>query len=311
MTSKTRSKMEEIGYYSSHSLNTDAGKYKKILKNLPNNIEELLSIVHGLIVHLRNTRDLYQFKPKLKEIQEVNSRYMDRILKIILEKDPSPLWKKRVPRKRFFGSCYDFSLTLCSILRNKKIPARLRYGYANYFEKGKFWDHIVCEYWSKEKNRWAMVDPEIGKEERETYDIPPDLDNTDIKHGQFETAGHAWRLCLEKRADPNLFGPLHIGSGLPFIRGSLLLDFVSLNKVELLPWDVHPLLNPLIFRKRVLTKKENNLIDLLAELTEKANKEVFPKIRSLYETERSLKIDSVVWSYRTKTPVLVRLRKAI
>jgi hypothetical protein len=298
-----------VSYYSSHSSNTNPGKYETLLRKLPDNIEKLSNIIHGLIIHFNNTEDLYDFKPKLEEIREVNTRYIDQILKIILTKDSSPLHKQREPRKRFFGSCRDFSLMLCSILRSKKIPSRLRCGFGSYLESGRFWDHWACEFWQKKENRWILVDPEIGKEERHVYDVPAGLDNTDLKREQFIVAGLVWGRCMSKKVNPNLFGPHNIGSGLPFIRGNLLLDFAALNKVELLPWDVHPFLNSSIFGKKELTKEENNLIDLLAKLTRQSNNSDFQNIRSLYESEHSLKVGSAVWSYRTKTPVLVRLRE--
>lgn len=302
------SNQDFISYYSLHSLNSNPGQYESLLRKLPDNTEELCNIIHDLIIHFNNTEDLYDFKPKLEEIREVNTRYMDQILKVILAKDPSPLYKKRKPRKRFFGSCRDFSLMLCSILRSKKIPSRLRCGFGSYLESGRFWDHWACEFWQKKESRWILVDPEIGKEEKQVYDVPADLDNTDLKREQFMVAGLVWERCMSKKADPNLFGPHNLGSGLPFIRGNLLLDFASLNKVELLPWDVHPFLNTLNFGKRGLIKRENNLIDLLAKLTRQSGNSAFQDIRSLYKSKHSLKVGLAVWSYRTKTPVLIRLR---
>ena len=228
------SKQDFITYYSSHSLNSNPGKYAELLKKLPNNIEELCNIIHGLIIYFNNTEDLYNFKPKLEEIREVNTRYVDRILKIIMAKDSSSLWEKRKPRKRFFGSCRDFSLMLCSILRSKRIPSRLRCGFGSYLESGKFWDHWACEVWEDKENRWILVDPEIGQEERQVYDVPVDLDNTDLKREQFIVADLAWEKCKNKREDLSLFGPHNIGSGLPFIRSNLLLDFAALKASILL-----------------------------------------------------------------------------
>lgn len=304
-----RSNQDFISYYSSHSISSNPGQDETLLRKLPNSIEKLCNIIHGLMIHFNNTEDLYDFKPKLEEIREVNTRYMDRILKIILAKDPSPLHKERKPRKRFFGSCRDFSLMLCSILRSKKIPSRLRCGFGSYLESGKFWDHWVCEVWEGKENRWILVDPEIGKEEKQIYDVPADLNNTNLSREQFIVAGSAWERCRSKEADPTLFGPHNIGSGLPFIKGNLLLDFAALNKVELLPWDLHPFLNTSILGRKKLTKEENDLIDLLANLTRQTNNSVFQDVRSLYEKKRSLKVGSAIWSYRAKTPVLVRLRE--
>lgn len=60
-----------------------------------------------------------------------------------------------------------------------------------------------------------------------------------LPRARFLTGGEAWISCREGRADPSTFGvdgyPENFGIG--EIRGNLVRDLATLNKVEMLPWD--------------------------------------------------------------------------
>ena len=46
------------------------------------------------------------------------------------------------------GVCRHFTLLHVAMLRAQGVPARARCGFGAYFEKGKFVDHWVTEYWN-------------------------------------------------------------------------------------------------------------------------------------------------------------------
>ncbi|WP_424705495.1 transglutaminase-like domain-containing protein [Kitasatospora acidiphila] len=63
---------------------------------------------------------------------------------------------------RFVGVCRDFSLLHCSFLRHAGIPARIRYGFADYLGPDDFHtDHVVTEHWDDERGR-LLADPQLA-----------------------------------------------------------------------------------------------------------------------------------------------------
>lgn len=300
-------KRNALDYYGLQSSFSDPGEYLSSFEKLPNGMEELCNIIHGLIIHRDNTEDLYGFKPSLTECEEVNTRYVKDILKKILRKNDSPFILKRDPRKRFFGSCRDFALMLCSILRFKKVPARLRCGFSAYFEPGLYWDHWVCEYWNK--NKWTLVDPEVGEKERQGYGVSSTLNIVDLPRDQFLTAGQAWNIFRTGKENPNLFGAHNIEIyGAWFIRANVLRDLAALNKIELLPWDYTEFFHKFFKDINELTKDEIRLIDQVANLTSLADNNQFSDIRSIYTSNPQLQVGSIVKSYSTEKPKRVKLR---
>jgi hypothetical protein len=141
---------------------------------------------------------------------------IDRIIGL----DSTPLDQPRSPEERLIGYCYHFSLLHCALLRAKGIPSRTRCGFANYLADGKWTDHWVTEYW--DDHEWRLNDPQIGLDQ---------LSNDDFRDGV-----RAWQLCRSGQADPTDHG---IGElwGWDELRGSLINDLGSLNKVEIGDWD--------------------------------------------------------------------------
>jgi hypothetical protein len=121
------------------------------------------------------------------------------------------------------------------MLRTQGVPARARCGFGAYFEKGKYLDHWVTEYWNEEKKCWVLFDPQIDMRQRELFNIR--LETSDVPRDHFLVAGDAWTLCRGGRSDPNAFGILDM-HGLWFIAGNLVRDIAALNNHEMLPWDV-------------------------------------------------------------------------
>src|SRR5713101_7308823 len=64
---------------------------------------------------------------------DVESRSVPRILDRILERDAAPLDVARPPERCFIGICRDYALLACAALRQHRVPARVRVGFAAYF----------------------------------------------------------------------------------------------------------------------------------------------------------------------------------
>ena len=121
-----------LEFYKTQSKITDPKEYSYLFENLPSAIPELCTLVHGVISH-RDSSGLYDLELTEQRKREGETRYVDLILKRIVELDKSPLTIRRSPEKRFAGTCRDFAILLCAILRSQEVPARLRCGYAAYF----------------------------------------------------------------------------------------------------------------------------------------------------------------------------------
>ena len=171
---------------------------------------------------------------------DAETRYIDDILKIIVERNGAPLIQPRAAEDRFVGICRDFTLLHCSLLRHAGIPARSRSGFADYFtDDGFHVDHVVTEYWDRDRG-WLLADAQLA-DPVVTDPMPVDFDPMDVPRDRFLVAGAAWRAIREQGADPKSFGmpmaePPLIGAW--FVTGNVRLDLAALNKQETLLWDI-------------------------------------------------------------------------
>ena len=69
----------------------------------------------------------------------------------LLTRDGRRLSEERGTNERQVGVCRHFTLLHVAMLRAQGIPARARCGFGVYFEKGKYLDHWVTEYWNEKK----------------------------------------------------------------------------------------------------------------------------------------------------------------
>jgi hypothetical protein len=145
--------------------------------------------------------------------------------------------------------------------------------------------------------RCILVDAQLDAVQRETFRI--DFDPLDVPRDRFHIAGDAWRMCRAGRAEPGRFGLTHLNlSGLWFVAGNVLRDLASLNRMELLPWDVWGMMDA---NDAGLTDEKKTLLDHVAALT-LAGDEAFSEIRRVYESEDRLRAPSVVFNALRNAP---------
>jgi hypothetical protein len=217
--------------YSTQSTISDPGAHAALLDGLPTDPAGVTKIVQGLVYHYVAGKHFFGHTPPAERIREVDSRRMERILSRLVELDPRPLTESRSYENRVVGCCRDFSLVACAILRHHGIPARLRYGFAAYFDSGWFGDHVIVETWTG--TCWLRFDPQLAGV------LKTSLDLLDIGGDNFVTGGRAWQMCRDGD-DASRFGlGPHVPevSGLWFVRGRMQLDLASLRKQEMLCWD--------------------------------------------------------------------------
>lgn len=224
----------ETSFYKGASEFTDLGIHGSVLHNLPDDIGGLCEFVQNLLIHAYWLEKYDCQIDDSAKYAEMQARYTKEIFDIALSKSQGPLSETREPQDRVVSICRDFSLILCSILRAKGIPARTRCGFATYLTPDHFEDHWICEYWNEDESRWVMVDAQLDEVHLKVLNV--DFDPLDVPSSRFLYAGEAWKLCRSGKASPEKFGILNL-TGFPFIKGNLIRDLFSLNKVELLGWD--------------------------------------------------------------------------
>ena len=257
-----------LNYYQSQSPITDPGTFAYLYEELPDEIPALIEIIHGQLLH-RLAADYYGVSLTRGSRAEQHLRKMEQRLERMMELDPSPLTVARAPKERQVGVCRDFAVFLTSLLRHKNIPTRMRVGFAEYLKPDSAFkiDHWITEYWDMGTERWILVDPDVVK-----YDLQRNKD--------FFFAGSAWRLARTGGIRSDIFRFNGRWKGFPCIRGNLLHDFQSLNKLELGVYDYWDDLHTKV--ESSLTIDEKSILDRIADLTIDPE-ENFEAIQQLFE----------------------------
>ena len=251
------------------------GTYARLFDGLPRDIGALAGIVQGLLIHEHMT-EAYGVKLPPARHAEAHVRPVEAMLERIVASDPRPLSTARPADGRYVCVCRSFTLLMVAMLRGQNVPARARCGFGGYFEKGKFCDHWVAEYWNDAEKRWVMVDAQVDDRQRGMFGVT--IDTTDVPRDQFLVAGDAWRLCRSGKLDAKNFGILDMW-GLWFIASNVVRDVAALNNREMLPWDVWGAMT------RADSQLDLALFDRLAELTHDPDLH-FAELRAIYKDER-------------------------
>ena len=119
------------------------------------------------------------------------------------------------------------------MLRAGGTPARVRSGFATYFEPGFFDEHWAVEY--LDGDQWRLADAQVAGDGR----VPGvDFEFTDVPRDRFLVAGQAWLDCRAGRRDPEAFGVRSAGlTGMWEVQGPVVRDLAALASIETLPWD--------------------------------------------------------------------------
>ena len=254
-------------------------------------IHEVVRVVQGLLVYDVVAQPFYNAELTPTQADAIHERDTARLLAIARSVDARPLDEERPPANRVGARCHIFSRLTVAFLRAAGVPARARCGFGAYFRPGWFEDHWVAEYWNAADARWHLVDAQLDATWRNMISFAGDAFS--ITATEFVTAGHAWQAWRRGELDAGRCGLSAINEhGAHWIAGNLRLDLASLNKIEMLPWDVwgagwKPGEEP--------TDAQLHLFDTVAELTVDPDAR-FAELRSRYETEDSLRMDGTVFS---------------
>ena len=226
-----RDRMTNLARWLIQSPMSDPAEYAATLAKLPDGIAEMSRIIQGVLVH-SDWLPAYGLDHAGPAVSRETLAVADRLRRIFAI-DPRPLDLPRPPVKRSPATCRDFALLLCSFLRAKNIPARLRCGFAAYLG-GAWEDHWLCEYSNAPGEAWRLADPQIDDVLKAL--LPIEFTPPDVPGDMFLTAGQAWLGCRAGALDPDRFGH-GATTGWRFIAVNVARDHYALNDRETSPWD--------------------------------------------------------------------------
>ena len=260
---------------------------------LPKDPAALAGVVQGLLVH-EHIAPAYGLKLSDAQHGEAHVRPVEEMVRQIVARDPRPLGTARAPGERQVGVCRHFTLLYVAMLRRAGLRARARCGFGAYFEKAKFLDHWVTEYWNAERKAWVLIDAQLDARQRELFKIA--FDPLDVPRDQFLVAGDAWQRCRAGKADPQAFGILDM-HGLWFVAGNVIRDAAALNDHVMLPWDVWGAMT------RNDAELDTALFDRLAALVVEPDRHV-GELRAIYQDPRVKVPDTVFNAVRNRPEAL-------
>ena len=277
-----------MDFYRSPGELTDLSSLEPQLRDLPSEVDELVRVLQGLLVHI-HWAGAYGIAKEEIRADEVQLRAAAATLRRALELDPAPLGEPRPASKRVFANCRHFSTLLAALLRHQGTPARARCGFGLYFEPGKRVDHWICEVWCPERGDWIGVDAQLDALQQSI--VKPSFDPLDVPRESFQVGGVAWQACRRGEVDPSRYGILDMW-GQWFVEGNLVRDLASLHKLELLPWDDWGIMGVAQDRH---TPADFRLLDRVAAVTALAS-----DVRALQElgAHESLRVPRIIQSWR-------------
>jgi hypothetical protein len=286
---QTAPRIDLLNYYAHPGPMTDPHDQAALLNDLPTDIPSIVSAVQGVIIHPFWMESYGLPRNPEREQRETNLRFVDKMLARIIELDDRPLTRARDLDHKLIGNCRDHTTLLCSMLRQQGVPARGRCGFGAYFMPNHYEDHWVCEYWNAAQQRWILVDAQLDQVQQDQLHIT--FDPLDVPRDQFITGGPAWQMIRSGGADPDHFG-IFDWHGAWFVQDNLVRDFLSLNKIELLPWDGWGLMaGP----EDVVSANDLTLLDRIAALTIDPDA-AFDNLRALYANDPRLHTRPEWWS---------------
>ena len=286
--------MDPLAYYVTHSPYTDPGEHAALYDDLPRDIAGLCRVVQGLIIHYRGGAMFGHTIPP-ERLCEIDTRDASKMLARLMELDSRPLTEPREPGSRLVGCCRDFATLFCSMARSRSIPARVRVGFASYFERDFNVDHAIAEVYDAAAGRWTLVDPELSPQHVEQFAM--DFDPRDVPAGRFIAGGLAWQRYRSGSDDPNRYGvaPDMDIRGMWFIMNKLVQDLAAQNKMELLLWDGWGMMLDELTRDEP-SPDDLALLDRVAEVTQ-AGPDALDAARALYTSTPRLMVPDRVMRY--------------
>jgi len=290
-----------LDFYKEFSVYTNPGLYEKVLKGLPNKVEEIGSLIRANIIHrttlaagntginkdkrFGNMGKIPWHRQPEDDILVTSSA----ILAELYRRDKRGFVKDRKEKDKLVVTCRFVSILVASILKSKRIPCRVRAGHASYFDMGKLGkvstDHWINQYWNDKEKRWITVDVDGS------WSLNEKFDSYDLPEGKFDFAADAWLSIRNKRINPDYFYNACGLKGAVVVLWSLFYDFHCLMNDEII-YSYGPsngFGNPAKFSK--LSEKELKSLDELAKLM-KYPDENFDELQKIWDTKKEFRLSA-------------------
>ncbi len=206
--------------------------FENEIAHVGSDIRAVLRTVRGLLVH-ESDLALYGYEPPGEDYDRSTLPLVER-LAAIKAADPAPLTSPRPVEKRAVGTCRDYALMTCGLLRHAGVAARVRCGFAAYLVPGFMHDHWICEYRVPDETRWRRADAQLDDVQCRALKIG--FDTADMPADAFSTADEAWAAVRAGEAHADDFG-YGGDTGEWFLWVNLARDRLALANRIMSPWD--------------------------------------------------------------------------
>jgi hypothetical protein len=128
------------------------------LERIPITPVDICHLVRTLVIRQRDAQALDLSDDRFSENQ---LRPAAALVQALWTLDPASLDVPRGRDRRVIGTCRHFAVLSCALLHYRRIAARVRCGFATYFQPGQGVDHWATEYRYRQDKRWVRIDSEI------------------------------------------------------------------------------------------------------------------------------------------------------
>ncbi len=280
-----------LTHYRSFSLFTYPGCYQETLQHrLPTDILQLGRLVRSQLIHKvtlyggrkgTNVISVYGDMSKVPWYRQGEDDYFPTVAAMLAElyrRDPRGFVLDRTEEQKLILTCRFVALLMASILKSKKIAARVRAGFAPYIPSDLIGDHWITQYWSASSARWMTIDVDQAFEPRpfDPFDLPADA---------FDFAANAWLAVRAGRKDARAYH-FYGKSALQELAFQVITDFHCLMNNEI-PYTHIPAFLASGFDGENEQKLQE--IDTLASLIQQPE-ENFAELQTIWETNHDFRL---------------------
>lgn len=268
-----------LDFYRKQSAITDPRAHAAVFETLPAAPAGIGPLLHNILIHNWKIAAAGLALDERRRA-DIETRPVARLLQRIAEAGELGWDVERDVGQRLAVDCRHFATMLCSIMRQRSVPARTRHGFASYLQEGHSQSHVICEYWDKDSNRWARFDPDT-------------LQSCDSE-SRFISADAAWRGIRAGVLDPAMFGYAPDFRGGWCVRWEMVRDFAAINKHEMLTSDIWGLNATMPYDASPDPEDASLLDEIAARLRDERGN--FAALRAIYERDERVKVPRVIRS---------------
>lgn len=282
-----------LNFYRQYGMFTYSGLYEEYFQSLPDDIRKIGHLVRWSIIH-RTTLDWGNIgtnsdlkfgdmtkSPWYRQPEDDNLITATAIAAELFRRDERGLTIERKVEDKLILTCRHLCILTASILKAKKIPARVRSGFAGYWPWAKkSGDHWINQYWNREKNRWITIDVD-GSFHNTGFDM------YDISQGKFDYSADVWLNVRQGKLNGDHFVNADGSKGLIVIGWELFYDFHCLMNNEIIYLHHPQIVMPGVFEK--LSENELKQIDHLAKLMLSPDGN-FDELQKVWETNKKFRL---------------------